>query len=144
MTRAGPGSAWSSTPAPDDWTAAELTGHVAEFPVTFAERSEQIAATPGLTVGRAETDPGRLAAVARLAGAGPAEAAREVRAGVERAAEILSRLPPAAWQATATHRTQGTRTVEQMVEAFIANHLREHLAQARRTIEAARQAQPGS
>jgi DinB superfamily len=68
--------AFHRRPGPDEWTAAELTGHVSEFPATFADQARRLASSPGAPLGRTLDDPGRLAALARLAGAGPPEAAR--------------------------------------------------------------------
>ena len=120
-------------PGLDEWTAAELTGHVAEFPTTFADQARRLADAPGSPLGRALDDPGRLAAVARLAGVGPAEAAAQVRETVRRAAETLRAIPPDGWQARGQHRT-GELTVAEVVERFIATHLRDHLAQARAAV----------
>src|SRR5262249_382183 len=60
-------------PAPSEWTAAEITGHVSEAPVTFATHARVLAEQGGGPAGRAPDDPGRLAAVARLADRGPKE-----------------------------------------------------------------------
>src|SRR5256885_1980215 len=62
-------------PAPDEWTAAEITGHVSEAPLTFANHARRLAAEGGGKAGRPPEDPGRLAAVARLANRGPKEGA---------------------------------------------------------------------
>ena len=102
--------AFHRRPGPDEWTAAELTGHVSEFPATFADQAR------------------------RLAGAGPPEAAEAVRRSVREAVESLRGLPPDAWQATGRHQRYGDMTVAQVVERFILNHLREHLDQARAAV----------
>jgi hypothetical protein len=135
---AQPLAAFHHRPAPDEWTAAELTGHVAEFPATFAETARRTSEQPGLPLGRALDDPGRLAAVAKLAGAEPVEAGALVRSGIESALASLQSIPPEGWQATGQHRTQGEMTVEAMVQRFIVDHLRAHLEQARATIDASR------
>ena len=128
--------AFQRRPAPEEWTAAELTGHVAEFPATFSEQARRVAESPGLQLGRSLDDPGRLAAVAKLAGAGPAEAAAMVRSGVQQAASTLRGIPAAGWEAKGQHRSLGEMSVAEVVERFIVCHLREHLRQARATVGA--------
>src|SRR5438067_8437519 len=81
--------AFHRRPAPEEWTAAELTGHVAESPVTFSAQALKLSRGPGSQLGRSLDDPGRLAAVEKLAGAGPVEAAAAVRSGVKEAAGSL-------------------------------------------------------
>ncbi len=39
-------------PGSGEWCAGELTGHVAEFPATFAEQARRLAESPGSKVGR--------------------------------------------------------------------------------------------
>jgi hypothetical protein len=131
--------AFHRRPGPDEWTAAELTGHVSEFPATFADQARRLASSPGAPLGRTLDDPGRLAALARLAGAGPPEAAEAVRRSVREAVESLRGLPPDAWQVTGRHQRYGDMTVAQVVERFILNHLREHLDQARAAVDPSRQ-----
>jgi hypothetical protein len=118
-------------PAPDEWTAAEITGHVSEAPVTFATQARLLVERGGGPTGRALDEPGRLAAVARLADRGPKEGAEIVRAGIREACEILRALPEAGWAVMGQHPRNGPMSVRSMVEAFILNHVRGHLRQAR-------------
>jgi DinB superfamily len=127
-------AAFHRRPGPDEWTAAELTGHVAEFPVTFSGQARRLVDSPGQPIGRGLDDPGRLAAVAKLAGAGPVQAAAEVRNGVRQAAETLRSIPPDGWRATGQHQRAGELSVADIVERFIVSHLREHLGQARAAV----------
>src|SRR3954453_6061482 len=53
-------------PDPNEWTVAEITGHVSEAPLTFANHARVLAEQGGGPAGRPPEDPGRLAAVARL------------------------------------------------------------------------------
>lgn len=122
--------AFHRRPAADAWSAAEITGHVAEFPLTKAEQVQQVAANPGLEVGRPRDDAGRVAALARMVEAGPVEAAAAVRATVQQAVATLRTLPPNGWSATAEHSRMGTVTVRAMMQRSL-NHMGEHLEQAR-------------
>ncbi len=123
-------------PAPEEWTAAELTGHVAEFPATFAAQARRLAQNPGVQLGRSLDDPGRLAAVARLAGAGPVEGAAAVRRCVQEALASLREIPPVGWSVRGQHPRLGEVTVVEVAERFIVSHLQEHLEQARATVGA--------
>lgn len=124
-------AAFHRRPEPDRWTVAEITGHAAEFPATFAGAVLQLSRSPGMQVGRTEEDEGRLAAVARLRGDGPAEAGRAVREGVAQALASLRSIGPEGWQVRGRHRRFGEPTVEQLVDLIIVQHLRDHLEQAR-------------
>lgn len=128
--------AFHRRPTPDEWTAAELTGHVAEFPLTFSEQARRVAEQPGVQIGRGLDDPGRLAAVARLAGADPTQAAAAVRAGVRQAAGTLRGLSADGWEARAQHPRYGELTSTEIVRRFVLDHIREHLGQARATVDA--------
>jgi hypothetical protein len=118
-------------PAPDEWTAAEITGHVSEAPLTFASHARRLAVEGGGQAGRAPDDPGRLAAVARLADRGPTEGADLVRQGVREACAVLREIAQDGWSVEASHARMGQVTVRRMVESSILEHLQGHLRQAR-------------
>jgi hypothetical protein len=132
-----PLAAFHRRPAPQEWSAAELSGHVAEFPATFSLQAKRLAEQPGLSLGRELDDPGRLAAVDKLAGAGPAEAAAMVRDTVRQATATLRQIPDSGWQVEGTHIRYGTFTARQIVERFVLEHLRTHLEQARAAVASA-------
>jgi hypothetical protein len=117
--------------APDEWTAAEITGHVSEAPLTFAQHALKLAEQGGGPAGRAPDDPGRLAAVARLADRGPREGADLVREGVRDACTLLRRIPEAGWAVVAAHSRLGPTSVRGLVESSVLQHLRGHLRQAK-------------
>ena len=85
-------------PVRKEWSAAEITGHVSEAPLTFANHARRVAAEGGGAVGRPLDEPG-LAAVERLAGRGPKEGAQLVREGIKEACTILRGLSAEGWQA---------------------------------------------
>ena len=129
--------AFHRRPGPDDWTAAEITGHVSEAPSTIATHAARVAETPGAAIGRPPDDPGRLAAVARLGDAGPAEGAQLVRQGIGDACATLRGISPEGWQARGMHARYGETTVAELVRTSILEHMRSHLAQARAAAGAA-------
>src|SRR5438093_9069324 len=128
--------AFHRRPAPDEWTAAELTGHVAEFPVTFSAQALRLSKNPNAQLGRSLDDPGRLAAVEKLAGAGPAEAAAQVRGGIKEAVAALRAISPDGWRVKGDHPRLGEIMVAEVVEHFIVDHIQDHLDQARQTVGA--------
>jgi hypothetical protein len=118
-------------PGPDEWTVAEITGHVSEAPLTFATHALRLAEQGGGASGRPPDDPGRLAAVARLADRGPKDGADLVREGVRDACAILQRIPEAGWSVMSEHARLGPTPVRRLIESFVLSHLRGHLRQAK-------------
>lgn len=118
-------------PDPNEWTAAEITGHVSEAPLTFSNHARRLAVEGGGKSGRAPEDPGRLAAVERLADRGPKDGADLVRMGVREACAILRSIPDEGWSVESDHARQGKTTVRALVESSVLEHLRGHLRQAK-------------
>jgi hypothetical protein len=117
-------------PDPDEWTAAEITGHVSEAPLTFANHAKRLADEGAGKVGRPPEDPDRLAAVTRLADRGPKEGAALVREGVRDACAVLRAIPEAGWAVEGDHSRLGKLSVRGLVESSIRDHLQGHLEQA--------------
>src|SRR5581483_7620197 len=121
--------AWSRRPAESEWSAAEIVGHVIELEPYWAAEAAQLAAQPGREVGRQLDDPRRLAGP----DSGRTISPRDARAGIarsgEQAAELLRRIPDAAWYTTGRWRGQEI-TVAELVRRHIIDHVREHLDQA--------------
>jgi hypothetical protein len=118
-------------PAPNEWTAAEITGHVSEAPLTFSNHARRLAVEGGGKSGRPPEDPGRLAAVERLAGRGPKEGADLVRMGVREACAILRSIPENGWSVESDHQRLGKTAVRTLVESSVLEHLQGHLRQAK-------------
>lgn len=118
-------------PAPDEWNAAEITGHVSEAPLTFSTHARRLALEGGGKAGRPPEDPGRLAAVARLADRGPQEGAILVRMGVREACTILRSIPEDGWSVEGDHTRAGKMSVRALVESAVLSHLHGHLRQAK-------------
>jgi hypothetical protein len=118
-------------PDPNEWTAAEITGHVSEAPLTFSNHARRLAVEGGGKAGRPPDDPGRLAAVARLADRGPKDGADLVRMGVREACVVLRSIPEDGWLVESAHSRMGNITVRGLAESSVLEHLRGHLRQAR-------------
>ena len=117
-------------PGPDEWSAAELAGHVSEFPVTFARQAAALARNPGMAVHREPTDPGRIAAIARLQGAGPRQSAAIVRGAAEEAASFIEPIEEVAWALSGVRPDGEVVTAKLLIERYAIGHLAMHLAQA--------------
>jgi hypothetical protein len=117
-------------PAPEEWTAAEITGHVSEAPLTFSRHALLLAEQGGGASGRPPEDPGRLAAVKRLADRGPKAGADLVREGIGEACGLLRQIPEAGWSVISEHSRLGPTSVRALVESSVLSHLRGHLRQA--------------
>ncbi|MBI5949123.1 MAG: DinB family protein [Chloroflexi bacterium] len=126
--------AFHRRPEPEAWSAAELSGHVAEFPATFARQCALVAAEPGRAIGRNLDDPGRLAAISTLEGRGPVEAAAAIRATIAAAVETLRSIPAAGWDAVGRQPDGSDVAVRVIAEWRIAGHLVMHLKQARAAV----------
>ena len=94
-------------PDPNEWSAAEITGHVSEAPLTFANHAR------------------------RLADRGPKEGAELVRDGVRDACAVLRTIPEDGWSVMGEHSRLGPKSVRELVESSVLCHLRGHLRQAR-------------
>jgi hypothetical protein len=118
-------------PDPNEWTAAEITGHVSEAPLTFARHALRLAREDGGKAGRPPSDPDRLAAVARLANRDAREGAQLVREGVAEACAVLRQIPAYGWDVMGEHLRMGQLSVRGLVEASVLEHIRGHLRQAK-------------
>ncbi len=115
----------------DAWSAAEITGHAAEFPLLFANAAAEAGRRPGHRFGRGLDDPGRLAAVARLGNATPADGANAIRETAAAAAGIIRGIDLEATHATGTRLNGDVVTVLWILRDLVRDHLALHLAQAR-------------
>lgn len=136
LIEARPEAAFHHRP-PGEWSAAEVSGHLAEFAVTLAGQAVGVAQHAGSWIARPPEDPGRMAAVRGMAQASPAAAAAAVRNGIGQGVALLRGIPPEGWQAGSTHPRFGELTVAQYVEKLLIGHCRAHVDQARAAMDAA-------
>jgi hypothetical protein len=118
-------------PAPEEWSAAEITGHVSEAPLTFANHARRVATEGGGVGGRPRKEPGRLAAVERLAGRGPKDGAQLVRDGIREACAILRSLSEEGWQAKGQRTNGDEATMEAFITSVVLHHVTGHCRQAK-------------
>jgi uncharacterized damage-inducible protein DinB len=125
---------WTRPHGPDEWTAAEVCGHIAEMLPYWAARAKEVAATPGTGFGRGLEDAGRLA--------GPAEGGRldrhqtveRLRHATTEACTMIRTLPDEAFAIEGTSAGRGPMTIRQMLDDLVIDHLESHVEQVRRAV----------
>lgn len=121
------------SPAPGEWCAMELLGHVAEMHYSYVARAEQLIASPGAPLARDMESPERLAAIAQ----GPALGLDEVLVQLDQARQhalaFLERLTPQEMAIAGHHQALGPMTVREVFARTIVGHARNHLEQLRTT-----------
>lgn len=125
-----PEAAFTQRSGADEWTAAEVVGHLSEMMPYWSEVAVQVAAAPGTGLGRELDDPDRVGPVAAANEIPRGEALSRLRAAAHTAAERLRSLADRDWQATGVHRTTGPMTVEAMVRGLLVEHAAGHVQQA--------------
>jgi hypothetical protein len=128
-----PANLRATRPAPDEWCAMELLGHVAEMHYSYVARAEQLIASPGAELARDMDAPERLAAVED----GPTRSLDEALDALEQARRyalaFLERVTPVEMAVAGYHRTHGPMSVRDVFARTIVGHARTHLAQLRAT-----------
>lgn len=128
-----PEGSFTRKPAPNEWSAAEICGHVIEMMPFWAAQARAVAANPGLRFGRSEEDERRIEGIVRGARLSQYEAVEQIRAAVAAARDIRS-LPAAAWHVQGLHLTRGPMTVEEILTRLLAEHLESHVEQVQRSL----------
>jgi hypothetical protein len=122
-------------PAPGEWCAMELLGHVAEMHYSYVARAEQLIASPGAPLARDMQAPERLAAITQ----GPALSLEEALVQLDQARQhaltFLARLTPQEMTIAGHHQALGPMTVRDVFARTIVGHARNHLEQLRATRE---------
>lgn len=121
--------AWTRRPAPDEWSAAEIVGHVIELEPYWAGVAVQLAENPGAALGRPLDDPHRLSGPESGATLTAADARARIARSGEQAAELLRRIPNAAWSTKGKWRGEDM-TLADLLRMHLIDHVREHLEQA--------------
>lgn len=128
---------WQQSPAPAEWSAAQILGHMVEMEPFWARAAAAVAARPGTRIGRATESEARLAGPRSGADLTPQEAVNRLMAAGEEASEILREIPASAG-AVAGLRLDGTPiTVAEIVERLLLNHAQDHTAQIVQALNAA-------
>lgn len=123
-------------PGAGEWSAMSTLAHVAELLPYWAHEAERIAATPGTAFGRLGDDPRRVGAVEQHGHDSLETSLPRIRASLDEAVTTLRALPAEAWTSAGQHATRGTMTIEQLVDAFLVDHIEQHSAQIQATLQA--------
>jgi DinB superfamily len=114
----------------DDWTAAEVIGHMSEMMPYWAHAADAILQQPGHPFGRALDDPDRVGAVATANGVPRAEALARMRHAAHAAATSIRAYDEAAWQTEGAHHARGAMTVGELIAEMVVEHAESHVQQA--------------
>jgi uncharacterized damage-inducible protein DinB len=122
--------AWT-TSSDLDWSPAEIVAHVTEMLPYWARQATMVAGASldAQPFGRTHDDPGRLAAVVRGRTAEVSEAVRALWDRLDEADRLLATVPPEGRPRRGVHPRRGSMTVDGIVDAFLVDHLEEHVAQ---------------
>lgn len=126
--------AWNERFDAEEWSAAEVVGHMAELEVHWARMAAALANQPGLDVGRPLDDPERLAGPESTASGTPAEGIERLIAAGQEAAAILRSIPSERWSVSG-ERDGEPRTVAEIVRRSVLDHARLHVDQCLAALE---------
>ena len=141
---AGPQPAGETEPSPggeETWTAAQVWGHLGEFPAYWTAAARRVLAAPPdapATFGRTTSDPSRVTPIAGAAGVPVADQLARCSAGIADARALIASLTGTDWERIGLHVVRGEVPVGAILETFLAAHLEEHAAQLERLAGRAR------
>jgi uncharacterized damage-inducible protein DinB len=121
-------------PGPGEWPVMSTMAHVAELLPYWAHQAERIARNPGAAFGRSHDDPDRVGAVEQHGHDEVQTIVPRIRASLTECVGTLRSLAPEAWSTTGQHPRRGPMSVEQLVDAFLVDHIEEHAAQIKATL----------
>ncbi|HET7677857.1 MAG TPA: DinB family protein [Candidatus Limnocylindrales bacterium] len=114
------------------WEAAQVWGHLAEFPEYWLPQVRGVIdarSEEPVPFGRTKRDPERAARIEARRALRPAEAMAAVEASLAGWRELVDSLGPDDLARRGLHPTIGEMTVPAMLERFLLNHLEEHAEQ---------------
>lgn len=116
----------------ETWTAAQVWGHLSEFPAYWTAAARRVLAAPPeapASFGRTTTDPSRVTPIAGAAGTPVAELFARCAAGIEEARVFIATLSGGDWDRIGVHVVRGEVPVSGIMESMLARHLEEHADQ---------------
>jgi hypothetical protein len=125
-----PESSFTRRASSEDWTAAEVIGHMSEMMLYWTRAAATVAREPGHAVGRALDDPERTGAVAGANAVPRAEALARVRHAAHEAATSIRSLDESAWNAEGLHHGRVTITAGEVITSLLVEHAEGHVQQA--------------
>ncbi|MGH2583534.1 MAG: DinB family protein [Dehalococcoidia bacterium] len=125
-----PEASFTHRATPEEWTAAEVVGHMAEMMPYWARAAAAVAAAPGQPFGRELDDPDRVGAVAKADDVPRGEALARLRHAAHEAATSIRSHDAAAWAQTGEHHSRGTMAVGAVIQLLMVEHAEAHVQQA--------------
>lgn len=125
---------WHHRPAAEEWSAAEICGHLVEMMPYWAATAQELAASPGMAFGRDEQDPRRIGGVTQGAGSGVHDTVEQIRAAATTACRTIRALPDDAWRREGRSVTRGPMSVEAIIDTLLCGHLEGHVEQVRHAL----------
>jgi hypothetical protein len=119
---------WTRRPSPEEWTAAEVAGHMAELEVHWARMAASVASQPGLDIGRPLDNPRRLEGPTSGATRSLSDGIAHLAQAGKDAASILRSIPANGWSAQG-QRDGEPRIVADIVQRSILEHAHTHVEQ---------------
>jgi uncharacterized damage-inducible protein DinB len=114
----------------EEWTAAEVVGHMTELLPYWARVAAAVAAEPGRSFGRALDDPDRVGAVASANEVPRGESLARLRHATHEASQTIRAFDATQWDTAGVHATSGSMTVGEMVHQLMVDHAIAHAHQA--------------
>src|SRR5919199_501307 len=123
-------------PRAGEWPVMSTLAHVAEILPYWAHQAEHVVRNPGAPFGRALEDPGRIAAIDQHSRDSQEAIVARTRGGLNESGSTLRSMPADAWSTVGQHPRRGSMTVDQLVQAFLLDHVDEHAAQVAAAVTA--------
>lgn len=132
-----PAQRWRQRTGAEEWSAAGISGHLAEMLPYWATKLAQVSRDPALPFSRALDAPERLGGVVNGEALSPEQGAEQIRWAALHAATKLRALPDTTWTRSVDHPRYGHLTLEAAANELLVNHAREHVAQIAAALGAA-------
>lgn len=116
----------------ETWSAAQVWGHLSEFPAYWTAAARRVLAAPPdapASFGRTTTDPSRIDPIAGAAGTPVGVLFARCSAGIAEARGFIATLSGVDWDRVGVHVVRGEIAVSAIMETMLARHLEEHADQ---------------
>ncbi len=123
-------------PGGEEWTVAQLLGHLGEFPRFFADDLSRWLDDPEAAVGRTQEHPVRLAAVEEAQRADLDTLRHEMDEAFDELAAALGDLEDHHLQAVMQNRKYGPEPLTAFLDRYVLGHKAGHIDQLRTTLDA--------
>jgi uncharacterized damage-inducible protein DinB len=123
-------------PHEDEWSAAEVLGHMTEFQSYWLSQVQLLRLSPGAEFGRSKQDSERLRAVSASRERPVDDLVEELERVTRKTLEALASMTQEDLAVTGLHFHRGELDVATVVETYLVKHYEEHLEQLQATVHA--------